>query len=315
MILESLGIDYYLDRGISNSSLSLINTSQGGSPRFFKMYLDGKIENKKKSLSLENGSLIHEYCEKPDEFAISTVEKPNQSIINVAEQYCLIRDVCIGESTDDILIKAARLAGYYNNYKDDTLLKTLKKTNIFEYIEEVDRNHGKHIITLDQKNTIEGCIKALQSHPKCRELLFDESNYEVIHEMEIYFLYKNLRCKARLDKVIIDHNNKKITLIDLKTTSKRIQFFRESWEFWHYYRQPAYYKLALSIKYPGYKVEVFYPVVDTQYFNSCVYKISDSEIDRGEIEYNHLIDLINWHTENGWEFFKEEYDNNLILNL
>jgi len=317
MLVRQDELEYYQHPGISNSALSLINEPQGGSPYLFKMYKDGKILRKPQSISLENGSLIHLYCEKPELFAVSHVDRPNESIQKVVEQYFIIKDSFLELTQEDLLIKAGRLANYYNNYKDDTLLKTIQKSNILEYIQEIEESNGKHILTAEQKLTVDGCINALRTHKACYKYLFEvPEGYEVSHELEIYFNYLGLSCKNRLDRVLVNHETKHIILVDLKTTAKKVQFFRESWEFFHYWRQPAFYKLGLSTLWPGYKFDCYYPVVETKYFSRCVYKISDSELDRGEIEYNYLLELIKWHEENDeWVYTKKEIENNLILNL
>ena len=309
--------NYYERREIANSSLSLINPEQGGSPKLFQMYLEGTIQKVAPSPSLENGSLLHLYVEDPSKFVVSDVVKPNESLCNVVTSYFTIKDSHLVETQDEVLLKAARLANYYNNYKDDTLLNTLKKSSIYEYIAELELNEGKQFMTKEQKATIEGCIEALSSHTACHKYLFqDWKNCEIINEYEIYFKHLDINCKSRLDRVIINHDLKYCILIDLKTTSKRAQFFSESFEFWKYYRQMAFYKLALSYRYPDYYFSCYMPVVDTQFFTRHCYKISDTQIDRGEIEYNNLLERIKWHMEkNEWNYTLEEYNNNYLINI
>jgi hypothetical protein len=309
--------NYYERREIANSTLSLINPEQGGSPKLFQMYLEGTIQKLAPSPSLENGSLLHLYCESPEEFVVSEVAKPNESLCNVVTQYFQIKDSHLVETQDEVLIKAARLASYYNNYKDETLLNTLKKSTIYEYIAELELNQGKQFMTREQKGVIEGCVNALRSHAACTKYLFqDWNNCEIFNEYEIYFEYLDIPCKSRLDRVIINHKEKYCVLVDLKTTSKRAQFFPESFEFWKYYRQMAFYKLALSTVFPDYSFSCYMPVVDTQFFTRHCYKISDTQIDRGEIEYNNLLKRIKWHMEkNEWNYTLEEYNNSYLINI
>jgi len=229
----------------------------------------------------------------------------------------LIKDSHLAETQDEVLLKAARLASYYNNYKDDTLLNTLKKSSIYEYIAELELNQGKQFMTKEQKATIEGCIEALNSHAACTKYLFQEwPGCEIHNEYEIYFECMGINCKARLDRVIVNHNEKYCVLIDLKTTSKRAQFFPESFEFWKYYRQMAFYKYALSKEFSGYSFSCYMPVVDTQYFTRHCFKISESQIDRGAIEYRDLLNRVKWHIENDqWNYTLEEYNNNYLINI
>ena len=309
--------NYYERREIANSSLSLINPEQGGSPKLFLSYLEGTIQKTPPSPSLENGSLLHLYVENPSEFVVSEVVKPNESLCNVVAQYMLIKDAHLAETQDEVLLKASRLANYYNNYKDDTLLNTLKKSTIYEYIAELELNQGKQFMTKEQKATIEGCIEALNSHAACAKYLFQEwSGCEIYNEYEIYFECMGIDCKARLDRLIVNHDEKYCVLIDLKTTSKRAQFFPESFEFWKYYRQMAFYKYALSKEFPGYDFSCYMPVVDTQYFTRHCYKISEAQIDKGTIEYMNLLSRIMWHMENNqWNYSLEEYNNNYLINI
>lgn len=281
------------------------------------MYLEGTLEKTPPSPSLENGTLLHLYVESPESFVVSEVIKPNESLCNVVTQYFLIKDSHIVESQDEVLLKAARLASYYNNYKDETLLNTLKKSTIYEYIAELELNHGKQFMTRDQKIVIEGCIEALHTHEGCAKYLFNiPKNYEAFHEYEIYFNILGIDCKARLDRILVSHNTKNIILVDLKTTSKRAQFFPDSFEFWKYYRQMAFYKYALSQEFNGYNISCYMPVVDTQYFTRHCYKISDSQIDRGTVEYMNLLSRIKWHMDkNEWNYTMEEFENNFITVL
>lgn len=309
--------NYYERREIANSSLSLINPEQGGSPKLFQMYLEGTIQKNPPSPSLENGSLLHLYCESPESFVVSEVDKPNESLCNVVAQYFLIKDAHLVETQDEILLKSARLANYYNNYKDDTLLNTLKKSNVYEYIAELELNEGKQFMTKEQKATIEGCIEALNSHAACAKYLFQEwPNCEIFNEFEVYFEHMGVPCKSRLDRVIVNHDEKYCVLVDLKTTSKRAQFFTESFEFWKYYRQMAFYKLALSYEFPGYSFSCYMPVVDTQFFTRHCYKISDTQIDKGEIEYTDLLFRLKWHMDKDqWNYTLEEYNNNYLITI
>ena len=235
----------------------------------------------------------------------------------VVSQYFLIKDSHLVEGQDEVLLKACRLSNYYSNYKDDTLINTLKKSNIYEYIAELELNQGKQFMTKEQKITIESCIEALSSHAACTKYLFQEwNNCEIFNEYEIYFKCLSLDCKARLDRLIVNHKEKYAILIDLKTTSKRAQFFPESFEFWKYYRQMAFYKYAILQQFPDYSFSCYMPVVDTQFFTRHCYKISESQIDRGNIEYMNLLSRIKWHMDNNeWNYTMEEFNNSYLINL
>jgi hypothetical protein len=77
----------------------------------------------------------------------------------------------------------------------------------------------------------------------------------------------------------------------------------------------AFYRLALAYEYPGYSFSCFMPVVDTQFFTRHCFKISDTQLDRGDVEYTTLIKRIKWHLETQeFNYSMEEFNNhNLII--
>ena len=86
----------------------------------------------------------------------------------------------------------------------------------------------------------------LQEHVAANKLLFNvPTTYTCHNEFHINWQYKNIDCKSLLDRVMFDHVNKKIILIDLKTTSD-IYNFKHSVEEFDYYRQIAFYLCAIT---------------------------------------------------------------------
>ncbi len=318
MLREQSTLNYYKDRSIANSTLSLINPKQLNSPKTLKGYLDGYVQNKAQSISLENGSLLHLYTENPDNFIVASVDRPNDNILKVAEQYLLIKDLHLELSQDELLLKSARLVNYQARQKDETLINTLKKTSIIEYLEELDRNDGKHIVTYDQKITIENCIKSLREHSMINRYLFESwDGYEAFNELEIYYTYKDLELKSRLDRLLVNHETKSLIYVDLKTSGKpAYQFAEDSFKFWNYSRQFAFYRLACSFMFPGYGYRCLIPVVDTKFYSTMLYELSYVTLEEGKDEYEKCLDLILWHKENNeWQFTKKEIENNLIITI
>jgi hypothetical protein len=90
-MIEEQELDYFLvgDRNnivVSSSSFRFIDPSQGGSGLKFLSFFD-KLVEKEESKSLENGTVIHLYQEKPDEFAVSKVPKPDGTIADMAIEF------------------------------------------------------------------------------------------------------------------------------------------------------------------------------------------------------------------------------------
>lgn len=101
-------------------------------------------------------------------------------------------------------------------------------------------------------NEYEGVLRAKQSITEN-----DFTNYyfyqifmhhELMHQVPIYFTYKGVECKALLDGILIDHRDRTIQPFDLKTTGKSVYEFQDSFLYWGYYRQGAFYERALLSK-------------------------------------------------------------------
>jgi len=83
--------DYYKEGSrdnivISNSFLSALNPEQGGSPQKALSFFDKQTELYE-SKGIENGKTIHAYAEKPDQFSIATVPKPDATMGQLAEEF------------------------------------------------------------------------------------------------------------------------------------------------------------------------------------------------------------------------------------
>ncbi len=69
---------------------------------------------------------------------------------------------------------------------------------------------------------------------------------ELLHQVPIYFRYMDEDCKALLDGIRVDHANKTVQPFDLKTTGKSVYEFPQSFIQFGYYRQCAFYELAVK---------------------------------------------------------------------
>ena len=159
-----------------------------------------------------------------------------------------------------------------------------------------------------------------------------------MHQIPIYFNYKGIECKALLDGILIDHHDKTIEPFDLKTTSKSVFDFTDSFLQYGYYRQCAFYEQALlsdesPIKHlldEGYKLlDYIFIVTETNVKSTrpaVIYKTT--ELDRlvglkgGLSKGRHypgvdnlLSDYI-WHTQNDyWDMPKFLLESRGIITL
>jgi len=225
----------------------------------------------------------------------------------------------VGNKKDEVIEKEA-----------DKLYKKLK--DYINYLEK--RDEYKDILTKSDWNKIMELKDETFEHKAAPDVLALnkdplDNNIEAFSELAIFWYYPNtdLQCKSMLDRVVIDHKNKIIKLIDIKTTSK-IGEFQQSFENFKYYRQLAFYWMALyyelekgsmkdKLNIDEYDKKTYILALHTRDLPEArLIKIPEDKLDEGLSEIDTIISDIKWHFDNDkWGHTKEYYENNGIETL
>ena len=319
-------IPYYEDlTRISNSNIGWF-LKKG--PRYLKEMLDGK-EGLKASF-LDKGTMIHEYILQPEEFwkdyiildfAVPKVKQQK----DLLEFYSSARLIDPFASEDDILLMSYETA--YNNTKskEKKIQEAKELVETYQnYIEYFRNKDSKKVISFADLNMLKAIKKNMEDHKKANELLFNyPETFEVHNEFHINWEYPNastlgdLPCKSLLDRVMIDHTNKKIILVDIKTTAD-VYNFKHSVEEFDYCRQLAYYWLAihwyfkneLKLNIEEYEYETYIVAVQSHDgYEVRVFKFNSKAIEERLVTIDYAIKRIAWHKNNNlWDHMKEYYD-------
>lgn len=321
-----ISIPYYEDlTRISNSNIGWF-LKKG--PRYLKEMLDGK-EGLKASF-LDKGTMIHEYILQPEEFwkdyiildfAVPKVKQQK----DLLEFYANAKMVDPLASEDDILLMSYNSA-YSNNKSIDKRIQEAKElVELYQnYIEYFRNKDSKKVISFADLNMLKTIKKNMEEHKKANELLFNyPETFEVHNEFHINWEYPNasslgdLPCKSLLDRVMIDHTNKKIILVDIKTTAD-VYNFKHSVEEFDYCRQLAYYWLAihwyfkneLKLNIEEYEYETYIVAVQSHDgYEVRVFKFNSKAIEERLVTIDYAIKRIAWHKNNNlWDHMKEYYD-------
>ena len=321
-----ISIPYYEDlTRISNSNIGWF-LKKG--PRYLKEMLDGK-EGLKASF-LDKGTMIHEYILQPEEFwkdyiildfAVPKVKQQK----DLLEFYSSARLIDPFASEDDILLMSYEAA--YNNTKskEKKIQEAKELVETYQnYIEYFRNKDSKKVISFADLNMLKTIKKNMEDHKKANELLFKyPETFEVHNEFHINWEYPNastlgdLPCKSLLDRVMIDHTNKKIILVDIKTTAD-VYNFKHSIEEFYYCRQLAYYWLAihwyfkneLKLNIEEYEYETYIVAVQSHDgYEVRVFKFNPKAIEERLVTIDYAIKRIAWHKDNNlWDHMKEYYD-------
>lgn len=321
-----ISIPYYEDlTRISNSNIGWF-LKKG--PRYLKEMLDGK-EGLKASF-LDKGTMIHEYILQPEEFwkdyiildfAVPKVKQQK----DLLEFYSTARLVDPFTSEDNILLKSYEAAYNNNKSKEKKIQEAKELVELYQnYIEYFRNKDSKKVISFADLNMLKAIKKNMEDHKKANELLFNyPETFEVHNEFHINWEYPNasslgdLPCKSLLDRVMIDHTNKKIILVDIKTTAD-VYNFKHSVEEFDYCRQLAYYWLAihwyfkneLKLNIEEYEYETYIVAVQSHDgYEVRVFKFNSKAIEERLVTIDYAIKRITWHKNNNlWDHMKEYYD-------
>lgn len=156
------------------------------------------------------------------------------------------------------------------------------------------------------------------------------NNIEIFNELIIDWevTYSSLKLKSMLDRVVLNHSNKTITIIDLKTTKcKSLKSFRYDMINYKYYIQAVFYINAMEYKIStdpdwskvkDYKIEfVFVPqYYEVPYNTLRPIRLTNTDLEKGYEEYrNALISLELCMNTNIWESDDDHTDIKGIVTL
>ena len=137
-------------------------------------------------------------------------------------------------------------------------------------------------------------IKALKKDKFYNKLLeYNESkNHLVLYQQPLVANLYGVECKGLADIIIIDIFKRKISIIDVKTTEKKLG---ESYKLYKYFRQLGWYKYLLSVMFQNgsikeqienyikepiesYRIDCYIYNIDTNYFKTDLIKISNIDL-------------------------------------
>lgn len=249
--------DNYFDVGndrkivISNSGMTEINVNQGGSFKRFKAYIQGQGE-KKESISLDRGKLLHKFKESPDTFIVEPEEGPTplvKPIVDSVFEEIRRRGLTPGEiyNHGDMVLEFANTANFGGGRLGTQAL--LKKIVVdgrgAAYFDFLVKAAGSHMVSAATKVILDNVISSMQASKeadrifrekttpikKYEDILSLENGIFIAKELPLLIKIDGILCKCLLDYVRIDLIRGEVMIRDLKTTSKPINLFMGHYEY------------------------------------------------------------------------------------
>lgn len=324
MIQQITEKDYYNKPFVSNSSLDWFKNS----PKYFKLKLNKELEDPVPKKYFELGRQIHMFLLEPDEFhknyTYEDVKLPStQQQKDFANDYRKLEG-----SKEEKAVKA-----YKNNYstkgKSEDKIKEIATelaNKLLRYIDYLDRAETvKVVLSWNDWDTINKAADVVKNHKLARNLImnteydiFGSKNIDIFNELVVLWKWNTVDCKSMLDRVEIDHTNKTIKLIDVKTTSFLGSFYKSVKKF-RYNRQLAYYWLALKYwfkehykdkNFDDYSKESYIVAIGKgELVETRVFTIPEELLNDGLDEIIEIMTEIEWHyTNDKWDYSRNYYE-------
>jgi hypothetical protein len=325
-------IPYYEDNSrISNSSLGWFKIS----PKYFKGRLDG-TESFETTKAMENGTMTHMYLLQPDEYK-KTYKILNFTTPTSPQQKKFCQDYVNSKAVGANLKAAEAFKANYSTTgktEEDNAVKGLEMAlKLDSYIKWLETGgDAGNTITWSTSNQLKITKENVQLHKKASDLLFNNGNspeYIAQNEFHINWNVKLqnghlLECKSLIDRLIIDHENKVIKLVDVKTTAD-VNAFASSFKKYDYGRQMAFYWMAiiwyfdneLKIDISEYKSETYIVAIQNNGNCACrVFSIPEESIVAKTTELAQILSDIDWHmSQDMWDYTKEYYEGDGVESL
>tara|TARA_Y100000593_G_C4298310_1_gene331903 strand:+ start:166 stop:1161 length:996 start_codon:yes stop_codon:yes gene_type:complete len=302
---------YNSDYKFSYSSLNKLLFS----PKlFYKDYILKEREPKTDKHLIE-GKLLHLMLLQPEklhnEFSIVPSKIPSDNVRKVLKAisnrfydpnaFIKLKDL------DNEIIQALEENNLYQSFKDDSKkLSKIQTEENEEYYKFLCQNQKKDIIDNDMLAKAKERVELIKSNKNVMSLLEDKVTDFELDPLEAYN-EKYLECelndyvfglKGYIDRYIIDHESKEITIIDFKTTSKDLNKFADTVDYYNYWMQAVIY-ITLVIKtskkdISDYKINFNFVVIDG-YDQIYVFDVSDNTLQNWYEGFTSSLREANYH--------------------
>lgn len=329
----------YLD---SSSSLKDFSMDR---KKYHKKYILNEMLEDEDSKAATMGRIVETLLMEPhlfdERFHLSTcMSTPTEKMLDFVEALykhtteATNEDGIITRSMEDLMKDAYADSGF--KIKLEAVVAKFVGSDAEVYYKEIREVRSKNltVVTTQDVTNAEKIVTELKTNPVTADIVNLESDtrYSVYNQLQVegYEVFGH-QFKSMMDKVIIDHDKKLITVYDLKCTWSVENFYDEYYLYRRAYIQGYLYYYAAKQYFAdldGYNV--LYPkfiVCDsTNYMNPLVYTMTIDSFDNAEKGFTYkgrqypgvkqLIEDLNWALENDkWNISRENYINNGVVKL
>lgn len=143
------------------------------------------------------------------------------------------------------VISAARKQKVYEKYNEDKIFNTVyDKANL--YFSDRMKSRGKVLIKPQMWEMAIEAANTLKTHDFTKIYFEDTPGIQLIYQYKFVQIVNGIKVKGMLDCLVIDHENKTIYPVDLKTGESPVEMFDEVMLLHKYYLQASLYRTAIQ---------------------------------------------------------------------
>ena len=300
---------YNKDFKFSYSSLNKLLFSPS---LFYKDYILKEREEKTDKHLIE-GKLLHLLLLQPEklleEFSIVPSKVPSDSLKRVLKVIAACNVSELSMVDDKIILDALQEVSLYQSLKDESKrIAKVRTTECEDYYAFMCNTSGKDIIDNDMLAKAKERVEIIKDNKDISSLLevsvtdFEIDPVEAWNEKYLECDLKDHRfgLKGYIDRYVIDHEAKEITIIDFKTTSKSLDKFAETVDYYNYWMQAVIY-ITLVVKNSledasDYKINFNFVVIDN-YDQVYIFETSDATKQKWYQAFYEVLESAKYHYE------------------
>ena len=279
---------------------------------FYKDYIL-KDREERTDKHLIQGKLIHLLLLQPEEFdnnfVLLPAKLPSETLRKVLKNITLYTDAIeLVLVEDKIISDSLKEVGLYQSLKDENKRVAKVRTPECEDYYRFLCTTNKDIIDEDTLEKCKASVELIKDNKSVMDLLEDNTTDFEMDSIEV-FNEAPLKCsldgytfglKGIIDRYVIDHDKKVITIIDIKTTGKTIVDFPETVEFYNYWLQAAVYMTLvaknLEKKTQDYKINFNFIVID-KYNQIYNFPVRETTMNAWGDGMSGILGMVNYHVK------------------
>ena len=173
----------------------------------------------------------------------------------------------------------------------------------------------------------------LKTHPFTYQIFECNEDEEIFYQLKFKTEILGVNCRCMFDIIKVNHKNKTVEPMDLKTTGAGEEDFEQSFVKWNYWCQSGLYSdmlrkvMILDETFLSYDLLPFkFIVINKNNLTPLIWSVGDYGVLQSEIKeklgvtYLSLLQDASWHLQNGkFDYSRKSYENNgvnpIILKL